>query len=53
MLILSIVIVSVILWAAVYIFYFWRPIYAWFDNRFGPKHVVPKPPKPPRRRMYD
>ncbi len=52
MLIALLIVLTAIFWVGYVAIYFWDEIYAWFDNRWGPKHR-PVKVKRPRRGIYE
>ena len=52
MLIPILIALTVIFWVGYFLIYFWREIYVWFDNRWGPPSRKEKKPKL-RRRFYE
>ena len=53
MLIAIAVLLTAIFWISYVVVYFWKGIYAWFDNRFGPVSRPPPIKRKAKRRFYD
>lgn len=44
---------TIFCWVGFVVVYFRTEIFRWADNRFGRSSIKRRPPKPPRRRLYD